>query len=275
MELPFENCFPETEIAINASIKAGYDVVRLYHTGYTQKKKADNSPLTDADVASDKIIRNIISKTNIPILSEEKNDDLTRLNSKRVWIVDPLDGTSDFINKTDEFTIMISLVEDNRPLIGVIYCPTKDLLYVGQKDSGAYKFHNSLWTKLEVNKISNISKCRAMRSRHHFNQIEKKFLDKLGLMNYTIKGSSLKVTEICEGNAELYFVISNSIKHWDTCASNCIIHESGGMMTDLLGNSIKYNVEKVFHENGILVTNGKIHETIVNEFKNQKDKILN
>lgn len=261
--IPIANPYPETHLAIRAAIEAGKIVMNEYNQKFSTMLKNDNEPLTEADLKSNQIIQKIISNSGIPILSEESDDNKKRLDSKKIWIIDPLDGTSDFIKKTGEFTIMISLVEDHVPILGVIYWPTKNTLYLAQKDQGAFKSENDIWSKLSVSNVSDLKNCRAVGSRYHISQIEQNLIKSLKISEFTSKGSSLKVADISSGNAELYFTTTNKIKQWDTCASHCLITEAGGKMTDMLGKTLKYNTEKINHENGLLVSNGLIHNQVI------------
>jgi len=138
--IPFTNIFYETKLAINAVSKAANEVMSVYNTDFSTSLKDDKEPITLADIKSNKIIEQILSGSGHPILSEESSDELEkRLGSKRVWIVDPLDGTTDFVNKTGEFTIMIALVENNSPILGIISRPSENTLYAAQKNEGAYQ----------------------------------------------------------------------------------------------------------------------------------------
>ncbi|PIW35751.1 MAG: 3'(2'),5'-bisphosphate nucleotidase CysQ, partial [Nitrosopumilales archaeon CG15_BIG_FIL_POST_REV_8_21_14_020_33_23] len=180
---------------------------------------------------------------------------------------DPLDGTSDFIDKTGEFTVMIALIKNKKPIIGVIGWPTEKTIFAAQKGCGAFKFSNGKWKEISVTKISDLSKCKVVGSRHHLSEKEKMFIKKLGIKEFTSIGSSLKVGKISSGEAEAYITTTNKMKEWDSAASYCLISEAGGKMTDMSGNDITYNNKIVNHENGILVTNGLIHDKIVKEFK--------
>ncbi len=266
-KIPIENPLYEVRLAIQAALEAGKTVMNVYNQEFSSTLKNDNTPLTEADVKSNQIIQKIISDSGHPILSEESEDDKKRLDSKKIWIIDPLDGTSDFIKKTGEFTIMISLVEDHIPILGVIYWPTEKKLYLAQKCQGAFKSDNGVWSKLSVSKISELENCRAVGSRYHISEIEQNLIKRLNISQFTSKGSSLKVAEVSSGNAELYFTTTNKIKQWDTCASYCLITESGGKMTDMLGNDLKYNTERLNHENGLLVSNGLIHNHIIKIYR--------
>jgi len=261
--IPIEDPLPETKLAIHAAIEAGKEVMAVYNKEFSSTVKNDNSPLTEADIKSNNIIQKIISIFGYPILSEESTDDKKRLDFQKIWIVDPLDGTTDFIKKTGEFTIMISLLEGKKPILGIIYWPTEDKLFLAQKERGAYILDNDIWSKLSVSNISELSQCKVVGSRHHISDNEQKFLKSMNIFKFTSKGSSLKVVDVSSGFAELYFTTTNKIKQWDTCASYCIINEAGGKMTDMFGKDLEYNTEKLNHENGLLVSNGLIHEKII------------
>lgn len=266
-DVPIIDKIPELDIAIKAASEAGNAIMEIYQSNYETTTKNDDSPITDADLKSNEVIKKILSQTKHEILSEEDKDDLIRLSKETIWIVDPLDGTSDFIDKTGEFTVMISLIKNKKPILGVIGWPTEKTLFVAQKGNGAFRFSNNEWKKISVTRVSEITKCRAVGSRHHLSDKEKLFIKKLGIENFTSIGSSLKVGKISSGEAEAYITTTNKMKEWDSAASYCIISEAGGKMTDMSGNDITYNNEDVYHRNGILVTNGLVHNKILEEFK--------
>lgn len=266
MSIPFANPLDETRLAIDAATKAGIAVMDVYGTDFHSELKEDDSPITKADLQSNEIIKQVLSESGLPVLSEEDEDDLGRLNREKIWIVDPLDGTSDFVNKTGEFTVMIGLVERNEPIVGVICRPTTNTLFLAQKGKGAYKLQDGSWQRLTVSQTLDLKKCKAVGSRFHLSEGEKKFFANLGVSSFESRGSSLKVAEICMGLADLYLTTSDKIKQWDTCASYCLVTESGGKMTDMSGKKIFYNTEKINHENGLLVTNGLIHDTVIRKY---------
>ena len=265
--IPISDKIPELDIAIKAAQEASSVILDIYQKDYNTFTKTDDSPVTDADLKSNKKINEVLSDTKYSILSEEDVDDQSRLSKDMIWIVDPLDGTSDFIDKTGEFTVMIALIQNKKPILGVIAWPTEKILFVAQKNCGAFRYSNDKWDKISVTKIENLSECRTIGSRHHLSDKEKKFIKKLGVKDFTSIGSSLKVGKISSGEAEAYITTTNKMKEWDTAASYCIITEAGGKMTDVSGNQITYNNKSVYHQNGILVTNGLIHDKIVKEFK--------
>lgn len=264
MDLPFTEALPELQVAIDAAQEAGKRILDIYQKPIDPDLKLEQNPQTEADRKSNQILINKLSA--YPILSEEKKDDLSRLNSERVWIIDPLDGTKDFINKIGEFTVMIALVEKHKPILGIILWPIKNIFYIAQKDKGAYMFDGE-WKKITVSQTSDFSECRIVHSRHHLNPEEGVFFDNLRTKENVKMGSSLKAMKISEGEAEIYLTRSSKIKHWDTCASYCILTEAGGKMTDIEGNELVYNIENVNHLKGVLATNGVVHQQVLQKYK--------
>ena len=264
-KIPYESKIPNLENLMDAVVLAGEKIREIYETDFEVKKKEDNSPITKADLESNKILRATLEKTGIPILSEESDDDKTRLESKKAWIVDPLDGTQDFVNKTGEFTILVGLVENHIPVMGLVYLPIKKILYLAEREMGAFCYDLQKWEQISVREVIDLKNCLALVSRHHLSGKEKEILDHLEITNTSTIGSTLKVMEISSGRADIYLTTTNKMSQWDTCASNCIISEAGGRMTDISGNDLFYNTEAVKHENGLLVTNGFVHEKAVSK----------
>ena len=261
--LPIVNPKPELKYAIKAALEAGKDVMDVYSSKFSTQIKKDNSPITEADIKSNNTIKEILKKSNHWILSEEDKDEKSRLEQEYVWVVDPLDGTSDFVKRTGEFTIMIALVKRSVPVLGVIFWPVGNTLFMAQKNSGAFRYSNETWTQIHVTNEKNLKNCRAIGSRNHLSEHEKAMFEKLKVKEFASVGSSLKVAKISEGAAEIYITTTDKIKEWDTCASYCIITEAGGKMTDTLGNNLTYNNEIVNHQNGIVASNGVIHDIII------------
>lgn len=254
------------ELAINAAVAAGNSILKLYGKKLSVNTKSDDSPVTEADLQSNKILKKFLSNTHM-ILSEEDADDKRRFEEEFVWIVDPLDGTLDFINKTGEFTVMVALVQNKKPILGVINWPVGGVIFTAWHKKGAFKYSGTNWERISVTNRTELTECRAVGSRHHLSEIEKKLIKQLGIKQFASVGSSLKAGRISSGEAEAYIATTNKMKEWDSAASYCIINEAGGKMTDMLGNDLSYNNESVSHYNGILATNGLIHDKIVQEFQ--------
>ncbi len=265
-EIPYKSKIPNLVDVIDSIILAGEKIQEIYDTNFDVSMKDDNSPVTAADLESNKILRNVLEKTGIPILSEESDDDKARLESEKVWIIDPVDGTQDFVNKTDEFSILVGLVENHVPVMGLVYLPIKKILYLAEKGMGAFCYDLQKWEKISVRKMKELENCLALVSRHHLSDTEKKMLDYLTIRNIGKIGSALKVMEISAGRADIYLSATrNKLSQWDTCGPNCIISEAGGKMTDISGHALIYNTETIKHENGLLVTNGFVHEKAVSK----------
>jgi len=270
MKLPNTSFASELSIAIDAALAAGEQVMQIYNSQFTHTLKKNNEPVTEADIASDKIIHKELSSTDYPILSEESSDSKERLNHSRVWIVDPLDGTSDFVNKTGEFSIMIGLIHDGIPIIGVVFNPVQNILYIAEIRKGAYQKKDNTWQKMNVSPVDDVSKAKAVVSRHHLSSKDESFLKELGVSSFIQKGSAgLKISEVASGEADLYFAMTDNMKQWDTAAAYSIITEAGGRITDMNGDELIYNTKDVYHKNGILVTNNLLHSTVVGLYGDQ------
>ena len=172
-DIPIVDPIPELDVALQAVIEARKAILSIYREKYETSIKQDDSPITEADLKSNEIIKGFLSKTEHQILSEEDKDDQSRLSQETIWIVDPLDGTSDFIDKTGEFTVMIALVKNKKPILGVIGWPTENTIFAAQKGKGAFRYSNDEWSEISVTKISELSKCKAVGSRHHLSDKEK------------------------------------------------------------------------------------------------------
>lgn len=256
----------ECLLGLRAVKAAGEKILEVYNTNFSFEIKKDGGPVTTADLLSQKAIKEVLDSSGYYILSEEGIVDKPKSRNGKMWIVDPLDGTSDFINKMGEFAVLIGLVENGVPCLGIIHQPVTGLYWVAEKGNGAYQSSGGSWEKMSVSEIASFERTRAVMSRHHLSGTEKDFLRHLGIKKFLQKGScGLKAVEIACGNAGLYFTFTDKINQWDTCAANCLIAEAGGQMTDMQGNDLIYGVEKFNHPNGILVTNGILHEQIIQE----------
>jgi 3'(2'), 5'-bisphosphate nucleotidase len=248
------------KLAIDASILAGKKIIEIYNSDdFNLEYKLDDSPLTIADTASNKIIENILEASNIPILSEEGNilDFNNRKNLKQLWIVDPLDGTKEFIKKNDEFTVNIALIENSKPVIGVIYAPALNVLYFSERKLGSYKtlitaldeFDNSKAFRLPL--VENSNEYKVLTSRSHLDDNTLDYIDDLKVNNLKVvsvaMGSSLKFCLLAEGLADCYPRFSPCME-WDTAAGQIICEEAGFKVVDLKTmKPIIYNRENLIN----------------------------
>ena len=233
----------------NIALKAGEEILKYYNQDIEVIHKDDSSPLTKADLASNKIIMNALQNldSTIPILSEESlvkwNE---RKNWTKYWLVDPLDGTKEFIKKNGEFTVNIALIDNDKPILGVIYAPVKSDLYFAQKKYGSFKINSSSKLvdleesqKLFVSNQSNIT--RIIGSRSHSNQSFDSWVNQ-NFPNTEIvqAGSSLKFCLIAEGVADIYPRFGPT-SEWDIAAGHIIVDEAGGRVNTFQNNEINYN----------------------------------
>ena len=247
--------------------EAGASLLKYYENEAVITYKENDQPVTDADLASQKIIIEGLSSFGYPICSEELENDLARLKADKVWIVDPMDGTKDFIERTGEFCVMIALIEKGEPVLGAIYKPVGDILYFAQKGKGAFRrIGNGKDLRLSVSSVDDPNKATMLLSRHHLQPAEVMVAEKLGIKKCIPCGSAgVKAGLIASGKAELYIVSSDTTSEWDACAGDIIIRESGGQITDTKGNKLIYNKKKPTNPRGFIVSNGLIHSAVVRE----------
>ena len=235
---------------LNISVDAGEVILNYYNENVDVIYKDDESPLTKADLASHKVITDSIKKItpDIPILSEEEFIDWKiRKKWKKYWLIDPLDGTKEFIKKNDEFTVNIALIENNRPILGVIYTPALNELFYSIKNFGSYKIltKKKLNTLKEAKRISinkkKSNKIKIVGSRSHSNPILDKWVNKnFNEFDILQKGSSLKFCLIAEGSADIYPRFGPT-SEWDIAAGHIILEEAGGKLKSIDNKEILYN----------------------------------
>ena len=252
-------------VALKSAIQAGVAIMEIYNKPFDVEIKNDLSPLTIADKASNELILQELNKTGIPVLSEEGASIPweERKSWQSLWIVDPLDGTKEFIKKNGEFTVNIALVADNAPVLGVIYVPATDVLYYGITGTGAFKIVKANEVDIGVN-FEDLEKyavrlpennARArftiVSSRSHMSDETAAFTDKyknkFGETDFISKGSSLKICLVAEGAADLYPRLAPTME-WDTAAGQAIATACGCKVV-IAGtmNEVTYNKENLLN----------------------------
>ena len=242
----YSSILPEVlKIADAASEK----VMSIYMTDFKVDYKADESPITAADIASHNVIVEGLSNLSedIPILSEEGAEIpwSERKHWQRFWLIDPIDGTKDFTQRTDEFTVNIALIENGEPILGVVTAPALKEAYWGLRGQGAYKRDNTG----HVQRISVAPPGEAKRvvaSKNYLNEDTKAFIDKLGAHELVQAGSSLKFCKIAEGHADIYPRLAPTCE-WDTGAAHAVLSAAGGKVETLEGKPLQYGKEDVLN----------------------------
>ena len=248
----------ELNAAIEAGLKAREKILEIYHHGFDVEIKEDNSPVTIADKCADKIIREYLHNLfpNHAFLTEESEDDLSRLNNDYVWIVDPVDGTKDFVAKDDEFTTNIALAYKHEVVVGVVIVPASGEIYFASKNNGS--FYQKIGQKpIKIHVNDKLDDLTILTSVFHFTKEEEAVIAKHQdyIKHVNKKGSSIKPCYVAHGKAELTFRSSPNTKEWDTAACQIVVTEAGGVFVEPDGNTIRYNREDVYNRKGYLVAN--------------------
>ncbi|MCP4553421.1 MAG: 3'(2'),5'-bisphosphate nucleotidase CysQ [Bacteroidetes bacterium] len=270
--------------AIIVALEAGKSIKKIYHSDYIIENKEDHSPLTTADKKSHQIITKKLESLGYPILSEEGKilDYSEREVWKKFWMVDPLDGTKEFIKENGEFTVNIAWIENNKSQFGVIYAPILDILYYGILEEGAYRIENASKKLCIVNSESLLLSSESLpifndrtsltvvASRSHGSEETEQFIQFARSNNKTVetisRGSSLKLCMIAEGIADVYprFGLTSE---WDIAAGHAIINAAGGKILNVnnLQKELVYNKMDILNPYFIAIIN-KSQEPLINEY---------
>lgn len=247
-------------IAAPTAINAGEKIMEIYNNNDFQiEYKHDNSPLTVADKKSNSIIINALNEFNIPIISEESEipDYSVRKNWDYFWLIDPLDGTKEFIKRNGEFTVNIALIKNQQPILGIIYIPVTKELYFGIEAIGSFKYNgNKLpdnWADIRKDSIplpsKNFNHLKVLVSRSHQSSKIEKYLNELRCVNPNIKtiskGSSLKLCSIASEEAQIYPRFTPTME-WDIAAGHAIVKFAGGLILQIdTHKELKYNKQNL------------------------------
>jgi 3'(2'), 5'-bisphosphate nucleotidase len=223
--------------------EAGAAIMKVYARDFSATQKEDKSPLTEADTAAHQVIMRRLEKLQpaLPILSEEAVGDFSGVDeSGRYWLVDPLDGTKEFIKRNGEFTVNIALIEHGRAILGVVYAPVLNVAYLAAEGLGAFKAEaEQPRVPIRVSEHKQGSSWRVVGSRSHAGDSLAGFLNRLGTHQLISMGSSLKFCLVAEGSADVYPRMGPT-SLWDTAAAQCVVEQSGGRVIQLTGEPVSY-----------------------------------
>jgi 3'(2'), 5'-bisphosphate nucleotidase len=260
----------ELEISLRLARDAGAAILDLYRKPIEIEQKdsfSDREPVTEADrVANDLIVNGL--QREFPddgILAEESVDTGQRLGKQRVWMIDPLDGTTGFIDGNGDFAVQIGLAQNSEAVLGVVYQPVTGVLYRAVRGQGCWiERPNFIPERAKVSTQNELHLMRLAASRSHRSPRMDRVVNAFAVKQEVRRGSvGIKVGLICEQQCDLYVHLSPRTKQWDTCAPEIILHEAGGQITDLFGQRLRYNVPEVQNRNGLVASNGVAHEKIL------------
>lgn len=236
---------------ISIAKQAGAAIMQVYATDFNVERKSDDSPLTQADLAAHEVIEHALKALtpDIPVLSEESEQIGAEVRNAwpLYWLIDPLDGTREFIKRNGEFTVNIALICHHASVLGVVYAPVTELLYYAVAGRGAFKqskHHTAHRIKAKSLNIENVVVAGSRsRADHKLQQFMTKLHVQTGATPELIHmGSSLKICMVADGTADVYPRIGPTFE-WDTAAAHCVLLEAGGDILDLNGNSLRYNTK--------------------------------
>jgi len=272
----------ELTVAVEAARRAGVRLMEHYRAGSVAvETKSDSSPVTAADRDANETIMGIL-RAAFPedaVLSEESPDDgIARLPRSRVWIVDPLDGTRDFVARTDDFCVHVALTVGGVPTVGVVHHVTAGLTYLAVRGQGAYVEAVSdgqagesvarsgaqpARNRLQVSTVAASARARVGISRLNLNEGLRRALAATGLAGRAVaRGASVKLMAVARGELEAVVNFSAAEMEWDSCAPEVVIREAGGQVTDLDGAPLRYNQVDLARRRGSLASNGACHEAL-------------
>jgi 3'(2'), 5'-bisphosphate nucleotidase len=267
-ELPLRH---ELEVAIELARSAGAILLRHYHSPFLVEQKVNAlkelEEVTVADrEANDLIVRRLAAEfPDDGILAEESADTDRRLDKSRVWMIDPMDGTKNFIQRDGDFAVQIGLAVDGESVAGVVYQPVRDVLYRAARGKGSWiEAPDKNAARMSVSRVVTPHEMVLASSRSHRSPRMQRVVSSFGFKAEVRRGSvGVKVGLITEQQADLYLHLSPGTKQWDTCAPEIILVEAGGRLTDLFGQPLRYNGVRVDNRNGIVATNGAAHEMVI------------
>ena len=251
----------EVNTAIAIAREAARVLLEIYATDFAVawKGEGQSDPVTEADRRANTLIVARL-RAAFPadgIVAEESENTPAALQSRRIWYVDPLDGTKEFVAKNGEFAVMIGLAVDGRAQLGVVLQPSEDLLYVGLVGQGAWREQRGERHALGVSTQAAPSALSLISSRSHRPRATEALMQRLGMSRETTCGSvGLKVGQIAQQRADLYVHMSDKTSAWDTCAPEAVLIAAGGRFTDLAGDAIRYGSADLRTRRGILACNG-------------------
>lgn len=257
----------ELRVALALARAAGAEALKFYGGPLNiRDKTGHDDPVTQADYAANRVIVPALERefADDGLLSEETTDTARRLGKRRVWMIDPIDGTKGFIEGNGDFAVQIGLVAGGVPVVGVVYQPVPDVLHWAARGAGAWAVRRETGaTRLRVSDETDPPRMRLAASLSHRSARMDRVVKTFGFTEEVRRGSvGIKIGLIVEQQCDLYVTLSSRTHQWDTCAPEAILNEAGGRLTDLWGHPVRYNAADTRNHNGVAATNGASHALV-------------
>lgn len=263
---------------IRIAAEASEVVSDVYDTAFSVDYKAPRDPVTAADRQANELICRRLREQfpGVPIVAEESDPASFEgyRGAERIFFVDPLDGTAEFVSRNGEFAVMIGYVEGDRPRFGVVDAPARGVVYAGGPDGAWRRARGGTRAPLGVSTVATLADATLVASRSHRNAHLERALEILGVSRVvTLGGAGLKGVAVAGADAEAYVAPGYSGKRWDSCAAEAIVSAAGGRLTDSYGVPLDYRSEKLANDRGIIASNGLLHDAIVARLSAHRDEL--
>jgi 3'(2'), 5'-bisphosphate nucleotidase len=265
----------EIEIATELARAAGAVLLKHYYSPFLVEQKINALEETEEVTAADREANELIVsrlREEFPedgILAEESSDTEERLAKERVWLIDPMDGTKNFIQRDGDFAVQIGLALAGEAVAGVVYQPERDVLYRAARSGGAWmESDGKPAARMSVSSRTRPTEMVLASSRSHRSPRMERVVRAFNFKDEMRRGSvGVKIGLIAEQRADLYLHLSPRTKQWDTCGPEIILIEAGGQLTDLFGQPLRYNAPRIDNRNGVVATNGAAHEMVIENLR--------
>jgi 3'(2'), 5'-bisphosphate nucleotidase len=254
---------------LGVAFEAAGVVRHVYETEFSVQYKGPKDPVTAADLRANELICRRLAEhfPGAPVVAEESDPEsfAAYRTASRIFFVDPLDGTAEFVARNGEFVVMIGLVEGDRSVAGVVVAPARRLAWAGAVGEGCFRVTEAgSRTNVRVSSVAELGDARLVSSRSHRTPLLERVLSRLGAREVTAVGSAgLKGAEVAQGEADAYVGPGRVGKRWDCCAIDALVTSAGGRLTDALGAPFDYRAPSLENDRGLVATNGVLHAAII------------
>lgn len=265
------------DLLLGIAREASSVIRRVYQGAFSVDYKAPNDPVTAADREANELICRRLAQhfPGVPVVAEESDPSSFSgyRSAERIFFVDPLDGTREFVAKNDEFVVMIGLVDGDRPTLGVIHAPALDWSYVGVVGLGAWSIDpNGNEAPIAVSRVNELAQAKILVSRSHGTELLDDVVRLLGAREIAGLGSAgLKGAYVAAGSADGYVAPGYAGKRWDACAAEALVVAAGGRFTDTAGESIEYRAAGLANERGMVASNDLLHDRLLARLQRAQD----